>query len=155
MADDSAGADGDHDMTIDLPRDVTAASIARREVRQALGEDVHGERLDALLLTTTELVTNAVVHGEGDIRLTLGVRGDRVRGEVIDGGGGFEHEIRERGPEDLDGRGLMLVAAVPDAWGVHEGTTHVWFELGVDNPDADPDLAPPKLGAEARPPDLG
>ena len=153
MAEDAAGADEDHDMTIDLPRDVTAASVARREIRQALGERVHGERLDALLLTTTELVTNAVVHGEGDIRLSIRVDDDRVRGEVVDGGGGFEHEIRERGPDDLDGRGLMLVAALADAWGVHEGTTHVWFELDVRGPDA-PGFAEPKLGEDERPDDL-
>ena len=76
-----------------------------------------------------------------------------MRGEVIDEGGGFEHEIRARGPEDIKGRGLFLVDALTDRWGIHEGTTHVWFEL-VARTDASAQtaLAAP---ADADPPERG
>ena len=148
MDDHDVDGSGLH-VTVGLPRDAGAAAVARRHVRQVLGAQLAPERLDALLLTTTELVTNAVVHGDGDIQLRLGFDGDRVRGEVIDHGSGFEHEIRERGADDVDGRGLMLVAALTDAWGVHEGTTHVWFELDLRDPDSR--MAEPKVGAAERP----
>jgi anti-sigma regulatory factor (Ser/Thr protein kinase) len=144
---------GDSMLTVDLPQDVRAASIARSAIRRSLAQRLAPERLDALLLTTTELVTNAVVHGDGDIRLNLRVDEERVRGEVVDDGRGFEHEIRERGPDDFDGRGLMLVSALTDAWGVHEGTTHVWFELDVRGPDT-PGFTEPKLGEDERPAEL-
>jgi len=68
---------------------------------------------------------------------------------VIDQGGGFEHEIRARGPEDLRGRGLFLVAALTNRWGVHEGTTHVWFEFTAGT-DAS-GQARPLLGHDERP----
>ena len=46
----------------------------------------------------SELVTNAVMHGQGTIRLRLQVDAGDVWGEVIDAGGGFEYEVREVGP---------------------------------------------------------
>jgi signal transduction histidine kinase len=91
-------------------------------------------------------VSNAVVHGQGAIKLAVRVDGDRVQGEVIDEGGGFEHEVRERGSEDFTGRGLLIVAALSNRWGIHEGTTHVWFELAI--PDATPKLTAPQLGED-------
>jgi hypothetical protein len=75
-----------------------------------------------------------------------------VRGEVIDRGGGFERELRTHGPDDVTGRGLLLVESIASRWGVHEGTTHVWFEL-----DGASDSSPrdPLLGAHERPDALG
>jgi hypothetical protein len=42
---------------------------------------------------------------------------DGVYGEVIDQSGGFEREMRERGPDELNGRGLMIVDALSRRWG--------------------------------------
>jgi len=103
-----------------------------------------------LALVLTELVSNAVVHGQGEVLLRLRLDTDTVRGEVIDQGQGFEREMRVRGPEELGGRGLMLVERLTSRWGIHEGTTHVWFELpahaaATDHPQQ------PRLGESARP----
>jgi hypothetical protein len=68
---------------------------------------------------------------------------------VIDEGAGFEHEIRERGPDDVSGRGLFLVDALTSRWGIHEGTTHVWFEIDGQSTDSRP--LNPRLGQAARP----
>ncbi len=76
-------------------------------------------------MVISELVTNALEHGRGQVVFRLQLDEGIVRGEVIDQGSGFEYEIRARGPEDLRGRGLFLVAALTNRWGVHEGTTHV------------------------------
>ena len=80
-------------------------------------------------MVVSELVTNAVMHGQGGIRLRLQVDDGHVRGEVVDGGSGFEHELREAGRLATSGRGLLIVDALTTRWGMHEGTTHVWFEM--------------------------
>jgi anti-sigma regulatory factor (Ser/Thr protein kinase) len=82
-----------------------------------------------LRLVVSELVTNAVRHGEGAIELRLWRDGTTVRGEVVDEGGGFEHEVRAEGWDDVGGRGLGIVERMTRRWGIREGTTHVWFEL--------------------------
>ena len=74
-----------------------------------------------------------------------------LRGEVVDEGAGFEREVRERGAQEIGGRGLLLVEALSSRWGIHEGTTHVWFELTAET-SAEP--AEPQLGEAERPTEL-
>jgi anti-sigma regulatory factor (Ser/Thr protein kinase) len=103
-------------------------------------------------LIVTELVTNAVVHGVGTIRLRLESDAGVVRGEVIDEGPGFEVDIREHGVEEIGGRGLWLVSSLARQWGIHDGSSHVWFELALRQ--AAPVTTPPKLGEHRRPCEL-
>jgi hypothetical protein len=102
----------------------------------------------------SELVSHAVIHGHGAITLKVRVDGDGVYGEVIDEGGGFEREVRERGPDELNGRGLMIVDALSRRWGIHEGTTHVWFELAHPPTRSSGGVLNPELGEAERPPGL-
>jgi|SRR4051794_33142028 anti-sigma regulatory factor (Ser/Thr protein kinase) len=139
------------DLSLDLPRDVTAASLARLAVRRRLGEEVDSESLGRLQIIVTELVTNAVVHGEGDIRLSVHVDEGRVTGEVVDAGGGFERDVRRHGHEAMGGRGLTIVEALTSQWGVHEGTTHVWFQV---DPAEGRGIRGPELGDHRRPDEL-
>jgi hypothetical protein len=88
-------------------------------------------------------------HGRGEVDFRLQLDDGIVRGEVIDEGDGFEHEVRERGPDEVSGRGLFLVDALTNRWGIHEGTTHVWFELAAQT-DASGPLRP-RLGQGERP----
>jgi anti-sigma regulatory factor (Ser/Thr protein kinase) len=79
----------------------------------------------------SELVNNAVVHGPAQpIRLRLRIEPDgRIVGEVVDGGDG-KIAIRELGDDPISGGyGLRVVDSLTSAWGVHEGSTHVWFEF--------------------------
>jgi len=117
------------DIDVELPRDASAAAAARRELRETLAGKLPQPVLDDLALVVSELATNAVVHGQGGIRLRLQVDAENVRGEVVDGGSGFEHELREAGPFATSGRGLLIVDRLTTRWGAHEGTTHVWFEM--------------------------
>ena len=135
-----------------LPRDPSAASVARHELRRSLDGRLHQDVLDALSLVVSELVTNAVMHGEGAIQLRVHVDAGDLRGEVIDDGGGFEHELRAAGPHATAGRGLLIVDRLTTRWGVHEGTTHVWFEMltGTQGQQG----AGPHVGEERRPPQL-
>jgi anti-sigma regulatory factor (Ser/Thr protein kinase) len=137
---------------LELPRDPDAATIARRELRRRFAEMLHQRLLDDIYLVVSELVNNAVIHGHGEIRLRLEHDAGDVRGEVIDAGSGFEFELREVGPFATSGRGLLIVDRLTARWGVHEGTTHVWFEMLTDARDRQG--AGPLVGEESRPPQL-
>ena len=123
--------------------------MARAAAKRWLGGKVSLERLSEISLVISELVSNALEHGRGQVVFRLQLDEGIVRGEVIDQGGGFEHEIRSRGPEDVRGRGLFLVAALTNRWGIHDGTTHIWFEFAAGS-DASGQTRP-RLGQDERP----
>src|SRR4051794_17898358 len=112
-------------------RDLHAPARAREAVRSSLEGRVPKDTLDDVLLVVTELVLNAVVHGQGVVECRTELAGREVRGEVIDQGSGFEHVVLERGPEAVGGLGLRIVSELTTRWGVREGTTHVWFAIDV------------------------
>jgi anti-sigma regulatory factor (Ser/Thr protein kinase) len=140
------------DTLLRLPPDASAARAARRAVDAHVGDALDRDRRGDLALLVSELVANAVVHGRGEVLLRLQVDGPVVRGEVVDEGGGFERDLRERSVEDVSGRGLAIVEALASRWGIHEGTTHVWFE--VDARDRAGGAAEPRLGEHRRPGEL-
>jgi anti-sigma regulatory factor (Ser/Thr protein kinase) len=111
---------------------------APRQARQALaawyGDSLRGEELDAGKLLVSELVTNAVAHGVGRIRLAGDLDDDRLRVEVGDEGSGLEQAPRGTGFRELRGHGLTIVGALASRWGIREGTTHVWAEIGRPGP---------------------
>ncbi|MFD4785853.1 ATP-binding protein [Streptomyces sp. NPDC058459] len=97
--------------------------------------DVDGSA-DDLALIVSELVTNAVLHGKTapgrQVEVTLDHRAGRVRVEVRDTGEGMPRR-RPRVPLAVSGRGIEIVDALSEAWGVTEqvvGKT-VWAELAV------------------------
>lgn len=137
------------ELRLSLRRHTSAAGIARKAVLDRFADQLGRAQIGDLALVVSDLVTNAVAHGRGAISLSVRIRGDRVYGEVIDEGGGFERELRERGPNELSGRGLLIVDALSSRWGIHEGTTHVWFELA--HPDAPANPTEPQLGDAERP----
>jgi len=136
-------------LALNLSPDTSAPGLARAAAKRHLAGEVSPERLGELFLVISELVSNALVHGRGQVVLRLQLEQGTVRGEVIDQGGGFEHEIRARGPEDVSGRGLFLVEALTNRWGIHEGTTHVWFELAAGSGASRQPR--PRLGQDERP----
>ncbi|WP_200811877.1 ATP-binding protein [Streptomyces sp. 3213.3] len=76
----------------------------------------------------TELVTNALEHGIGDVGLRVYLTDTHLLIEVRDG----SHEIpvlREAALDDEDGRGLFLVRAIADAWGVSSDGMTTWCSL--------------------------
>ncbi|MDJ0460394.1 ATP-binding protein [Streptomyces sp. H27-C3] len=93
---------------------------------------------DAAAQIVAELAANAVTHGhvpgrDFELRLVL-LRGGRVRIEVADTRG--ERRPRPRVPQDgveVDGRGLLLVEALAEAWGVTERNVGkvVWADISV------------------------
>src|SRR5436853_5555120 len=92
-----------------LPRSPLAPGIARRAVVAWFRDVLNGEELVTAKLLTSELVANAVVHGQGQIQLRGGLDETRVHIEVIDEGQGFEREVRRRDFDELHGRGLAII----------------------------------------------
>ncbi|MEU6553735.1 ATP-binding protein [Streptomyces sp. NPDC046915] len=90
------------------------------EMRQTAGAFLRRCRVSepvagVVVLAVSELVTNAVVHGEGEIVLRVTVAVDVVRVSVTD------HNpapavLKETGPGGESGRGIQLVDAISNAW---------------------------------------
>jgi signal transduction histidine kinase len=117
-------------LALDIPRDPRAPATARRMVDELDG--VVGPRAaEQVRLLLSEVVTNAVRHGDGDtIRVLLdAVEGGELRCEVMDEGHGFVPKARDKPATAEGGWGLHLVETLSRRWGVREGSTHVWFEL--------------------------
>jgi len=103
-----------------LPAQPMSVPLARSWAEGWLaGSPVPPDRRDLVLLVVSEMVTNAVQQGDGPVRVTLDTDGSTLRLEVFDAG----HRLPVLGASDPDatgGRGLQLVDALCDAWGVDE-----------------------------------
>ncbi|MFD9001778.1 ATP-binding protein [Streptomyces sp. NPDC059582] len=91
---------------------------------------------DDALLCVSELATNALLHGVPPGRhflVFLRYDGHVLRVEVHDSGPGVPRVAagRDGGGRDEGGRGLLLVAALSDKWGVRERELGkvVWCEF--------------------------
>ncbi|MFE2102054.1 ATP-binding protein, partial [Streptomyces sp. NPDC059468] len=94
---------------------------------------------DSVLLVVSELVTNALVHTQGTVRVDLTLRGDRVRVCVSDSSPRAPAKPVIVDWESTGGRGLMLVEAMSESFGsmpVASGK-QVWSEIVVPPPDPD------------------
>lgn len=114
----------------DIPRDPHAPAIARRMVDE-FESALAAQRAEQARLLISEVVSNAVRHGEGEsIRVLLEAEpGRELRCEVMDEGHGFVPTARDKPSMAEGGWGLHLVETLSRRWGVREGSTHVWFEL--------------------------
>jgi anti-sigma regulatory factor (Ser/Thr protein kinase) len=116
---------------LDLPPDPTAAGPARRFVAEQVGTpDTDG----ALSLLTSELVTNAVLHARTALVLGVTRGSSRILVTVADGDRDGNPHTPPPDDERPSGRGLMLVAAMANEWGVFETETGktVWFTVPRD-----------------------
>ncbi|MDQ1038138.1 anti-sigma regulatory factor (Ser/Thr protein kinase) [Streptomyces sp. V3I8] len=106
-----------------------------------------------------ELAANAITHGRvpgRDFRLTLYVVGGTLRIEVTDTRGDRPvRHPRQHGPVDESGRGLVIVEALCDRWGVTPGRPPrktVWAEINfVPQPQPQPRTAPTPRPASTGP----
>jgi anti-sigma regulatory factor (Ser/Thr protein kinase) len=122
---------------IRLDPQALSARRARRFVAETLQSwtlsgPVDENLVDVATLLVSELVTNAVVHAGSPALLVVrpSERPGCVRVEVCD----QDAEppiVHAFDPDATDGRGLALVAALADRWGVQPTAVgkSVWFEL--------------------------
>jgi anti-sigma regulatory factor (Ser/Thr protein kinase) len=140
--------------SVRLPRTLDSVGQARTFVTQTLIPRIaptSADILDATTVSVSELVTNALRYGEGEVTVELVVHRDTVDLTVCDAGRG-EPRPRQPGPSAESGRGLQLVEAFSSSWGTRplQNGKAVWCRV---------DLAP-SVGCvhcddtvELRPPD--
>ncbi|MEV7891528.1 SpoIIE family protein phosphatase, partial [Streptomyces sp. NPDC088357] len=112
-----------------------AVGHARRFTRRTMRTwGVSGDALDTVLLVVSELVTNALVHTDGRVRLELILVNHRLRVAVADSSPRTPARATRIGWEATGGRGILLVEAVSDAWGTLpvSGGKQVWSEISLE-----------------------
>ncbi|WP_344528316.1 ATP-binding protein [Streptomyces rectiviolaceus] len=115
-------------------RERQSVPAARAFASAALADWGIGDRAYEITLCVSELATNALLHGAPPgrgFRLYLSRDGDVLRVEVHDSGDGWPRPVGEGEGADESGRGLLLVAALADKWGVAERDPGkiVWCEF--------------------------
>ncbi|MFI5803504.1 SpoIIE family protein phosphatase [Streptomyces sp. NPDC051561] len=113
----------------------------RRQLRELLHDWADRDQVDSAVLMVSEMVTNVLVHTDGDALLTARASGPvgarRLRVEVTDVSDELPHK-RRPGEMASSGRGLLLMEMLAHSWGVDprgEGKS-IWFELYEDAPPA-------------------
>lgn len=107
-------------------------SRARRfvtDIAHQIGQD---ELADVVELLTSELVTNAILHGGNDtMRISVGWTPPTFRVEVLDHTPALPQQ-RHYSAEASTGRGLTLVTELSSNWGatpIGGNGKSVWFEM--------------------------
>ncbi|MFJ6086185.1 ATP-binding protein [Streptomyces sp. NPDC092369] len=111
-----------------------------RLARLLAAEQLHAWQLpsETAAQIVAELAANAVTHGRvpgRDFRLTLYVVGDTLRIEVTDTRADALPHLASAAPGAESSRGLLLVDALADRWGVAMGPypkKTVWAEVNTD-----------------------
>jgi anti-sigma regulatory factor (Ser/Thr protein kinase) len=123
-----------------MTRTPETAEKARRLARVAMCAWDMEDAGDSAALLLTELFANAVRHARGEsVRVIVNrPTDDRIYVAVVDREPRRLPELREAGPDDINGRGLALVEEMADRWGydlMGAGRTpwgkRVWAEMKV------------------------
>jgi anti-sigma regulatory factor (Ser/Thr protein kinase) len=131
-------------LSITVTADTESVATVRHYVeaaRQVLDARVDP---DAVAVLTSELVTNAIALGAGEVTVTVrGSDAGRLRVEVRDHGYGMPVVSHPAPIDPGGGRGLMIVEELSAAWGVQQFLPGkiVWFEIGPVRGDERPPRA--------------
>ncbi|WP_225652408.1 SpoIIE family protein phosphatase [Streptomyces pseudogriseolus] len=119
----------------ELPPDPAVVADARRTAQDQLSRwGFDEEQMFTTELLVSELVTNAIRHASGRVRLRL-IRERTLVCEVLDGGASAPH-LRHPRAMDEGGRGLLLVSQLAERWGtrfVPDGKI-IWAEQPLTTP---------------------
>jgi anti-sigma regulatory factor (Ser/Thr protein kinase) len=131
-----------HGCRVRLATGPAAAAEARRRVRDAIRCWQVPVDLDAALLLTSELVTNAIRHEAGQraqaVVLAIACSRGRLRVDVHDTSRSLP-AVAEVPADAETGRGLLLVETLSDEWGFYRTPAGkaVYFTLAFEADQAD------------------
>ena len=116
-----------------LPNDLRAPREARLAISQFLTRAGLPQLVDDAQLLASELVTNAVQHACGPIKVRASLSEGFVRIEVSDSATATAPARRRAAPTDEGGRGMELVEKLSVRWGwkVTPENKVVWLDLRV------------------------
>jgi anti-sigma regulatory factor (Ser/Thr protein kinase) len=119
---------------LEMLADTVPASVARirrfaAEACRTTSPDVDA---DTVALLVSEVATNALVHGEGSVRVRVRPVPHGLRVEVEDDSPVLPARRRAT-PMDEGGRGIALVETLSSGWGAEtvDGGKTVWFEVAA------------------------
>lgn len=124
--------------TLRLEHGIRAPGHARRWIIQRCHEWQCDALADAAALMVTELVTNVFLHARTDCLVHAAFDRPILTVTVTDGD---NQELSAQPPSITaeQGRGLAIVAALADTWGIQhsDGAKSIWFHLSdADQPHA-------------------
>ena len=113
-----------HAVSVGEARSWIDAFLAEREIEDTVRDDVQ--------LVVSELVTNALMHGDGALVLRASITGAAVQVSVTDSGDELP-EVLPLDPARIGGLGLIVVDRVASDWGVapFPGGKTVWAALAL------------------------
>ncbi|MDP9408208.1 MAG: ATP-binding protein [Actinomycetota bacterium] len=108
---------------------------ARRFAMRTCGDWGLASACDVVALLVSETVTNAIKHADPPVEIRLHRDGERLRVEVCDTST-HRPTVKAFDPDRESGRGMELVDALADTWGVRgcDSGKVVWFELAPQHP---------------------
>lgn len=116
--------------TLRLEHSIRAPGHARLWIIQRCQEWRCDVLADAAAVMVTELVTNVFLHARTDCLVHAAFDHSILTVTVTDGD---SQEVSAQPPSDTaeEGRGLAIVAALADTWGIDhsDGAKSVWFRL--------------------------
>ncbi|MGI5459105.1 SpoIIE family protein phosphatase [Streptomyces sp. CA-249302] len=120
--------DADRSVTWDVPTDPSEVGRVRAAAARTLAEWGLADEAFTTELILSELVTNAIRHANGPVRVRL-IRDRALICEVSDGSSTAPH-LRRAAGTDEGGRGLFLVAQFAERWGTRYTTDGkvIWTE---------------------------
>lgn len=110
----------------DVPRVRSAVSDQLRHL------EIPTETVETTTLLLSEVVTNAIRHGELPITCSMSYSGGQLRVEVCDASNSAPVVV-EAPIDSVGGRGMKLVSVLAESWGWYATPTGkcVWFQLLV------------------------
>ncbi|WP_439678583.1 ATP-binding protein [Embleya sp. MST-111070] len=134
-----------------VPRRTGACAQARRYVRATLTDwGWNEDRVATAVLVLSEMLTNAQLHTDGEVILTVRRTARGVRLSVTDTDPRTPTR-RDTGPEHQGGFGLHILDTITTDWGIrkHRGGKTVWADLVAPHPDARRHPRPVRAGLGA------
>lgn len=130
----------DVDAVLHLPAEPKSAPRARRFITEFCRvAELPAEVCENAALLTSELVTNAVLHGRTSATIEVHRPADTLRVSVRDDNPVLPPLGDDPPLSAESGRGLRIVSMLADRWGVEqlEGGKAIWFEVQVATSPSD------------------
>jgi len=119
--------------------DAQVEGISRSHIAQALAADASPCRVDDVIATVSELVANAVVHAQSEMKVLL-EKWQHMIVVAVEDLSPVPPVVQEVNHLAESGRGLQIVESVSDAWGfaLMDGGKRVWagFAFNCDCPES-------------------
>jgi len=120
--------------TLVLQPDPRSVRAARVFIQTHCAAQLASDTCDTAVLLTSEVVTNALLHGRSQVRLAVRIDQTGLTVEVGDDNSQHPPGTTTADPGALGGRGLSILASLATCWGVRDEPLGkiVWFRISTD-----------------------